>query len=429
MKYLSPVLRFALSFTLVALLPAGVIPASAQDNTQPPTVVSLPDVLRLVREVSPRLALERLNIRGAEANRMTAGAHPNPTLSYGQYRPQSGQRTLFDGNRQEQATLEFPLLLNGQRGARIEKADREIDAARARVASGASTLAAEAGAAFIALLSAQEKAAQLGGAIDELIRLRDIVTARAELGAASRYDVTRLDVEVGSFRTKLADAQADITDRSGNLAALLGIANWQPKADGRLVPLMTEGDVADYSPDRALSAPAARAAIEDEKAAQSAVDLARRERTPGVSLSAGHSWTSNPFGSANFLGLTVEIPLFDTRRGPLAKAEAEASAATLRRELATAEVSANLQRYSNVISARKAAVQRFEKDAAGRLPLLKEMTENAYRLGRGSLFELLDASRSRHELYQTRIDLTAALLEAQLRYLAISGDLERAAPK
>ena len=417
----------SLRYTLFALFLAAVMPAgaqhSAQDSTPPAIVVSLQEVLRLVREVSPRLALERHNIRGAEANRITAGAHPNPTLNYGQYRPQSGPRTLFDGNRQEQATLELPLLLNGQRAARIVKADREIDAARARVAAGASTLAAEAGAAFIALLAAQEKATQLGVALDELTRLRNLVSTRADLGAASRYDVTRLEVEVGSFHTKLADAQADIADRSGNLAALLGIANWQPKADGRLVALITEGEIADYSSGHALSSPAARAAIEDEKAAQSAVDLARRERTPGVSLGAGHTWTSNPFGSANFLGLTVEIPLFDTRRGPLAKAEAEASAATLRRELATAEVAAQLQRYAQVISARKAAVQRFEKDAAGRLPLLKEMSEHAYRLGRGSIFELLDALRSRHELYQTRIDLTSALCEAQLRYLAISGHL------
>ncbi len=422
-------------FRLLALLLAGITPAgaqqSAQDSTSPAIVVSLQEVLRLVREVSPRLALERLNIRGAEANRITAGAHPNPTVNYGQYRPQSGARTLFDGNRQEQATLELPLLLNGQRAARIEKAEREIDAARARVAAGASTLAAEAGAAFIALLAVQEKTTQLSSALDELTRLRNLVSARADLGAASRYDVTRLEVEVGSFRTKLADAEADIADRSGNLAALLGIANWQPKADGRLVALMTDGEIADYSSAHALSSPAARAAMEDEKVAHSAVYLARRERTPGVSLGAGHTWTSNPFGAANFLGLTVEIPLFDTRRGPLAKAEAEAeaSAATLRRELATAEVSAQLQRYANVVAARKAAVQRFEKDAAGRLPLLKEMSEHAYRLGRGSIFELLDALRSRHELYQTRIDLTSALCEARLRYLAIGGHLQRATQK
>lgn len=402
--------------------------AIAQDKT-PPTAVDLPALLQIVREVSPRLALERLNVRGAEANRIAAAALPNPTVSYGQYRPASGQRTLFDASRQSETMLELPLLINGQRGARVEKAEREIDAARARVASGASTLSAEAGAAYIALLAAQEKELQLNATLAELTRLRDIVAGRADLGAASRYDVTRIEVEVGSVRTKLADAQADIADRAGNLAALLGIAHWQPRASGRLEPMRVPEGHYEATAQRVQASPAARAALEDEKVALSAVALARRERAPAVSVSAGRAWTSSPFGSANFLGLSVEVPIFDTRRGPLAKAEAEASQATLRRELATAETAANLERYAQVIRARELALARFEKEAAGRLPQLKEMSENAYRLGRGSIFDLIDATRSRHELQQTRIDLMSALCEVQLRYLATSGELEPASER
>ncbi len=141
-------------------------------------------------------------------------------------------------------------------------------------------------------------------------------------------------------------------------------------------------------------------------------------------MSAGRAWISDPFGAANFLGLSVEIPILDTRRGPLAKAEAEAATATLRRELAVAEVAANLERFASVITARQAALQRFQQEASARLPALKQMAEDAYRLGRGSIFELLDSTRSRYDLYQTRIDLVAALYEAQLRFLAISGALE-----
>ena len=105
--------------------------------------------------------------------------------------------------------------------------------------------------------------------------------------------------------------------------------------------------------------------------------------------------------------------------------QAEAITAGLRRELAVAEVAANLERYANVIAARESALLRFEKDASAHLPALKQMAEDAYRLGRSSIFELLDSTRSRHDLTQRRIDLMAALVEAQLRYLATSGELER----
>lgn len=414
-----------ISATALAILLLGHVPARAREDITVPDVVDLPAVLRLVRDVSPRLSIERQAIAGAEANRITAGAYPNPTLSYGRYRPSGGQSTLFDGSRQEQATVEIPLLIAGQRSARMEKAEREIESARARVASGASSLAAEAGSAFVALLAAQEKVALLSTANEELVRLRDTVAGRQASGVASRYDLTRLEIELGGFRTKLEDAKGDVSDRAGNLAALLGLQNWRPRASGDFQPMVLGADALNNPRDRAGASPATIMALREETVAQSSVEVARRERWPIPSVSAGRSWTTDPFGAANFLGLSVEIPILDTRRGPLAKAEAEAKSATLRRELAAAEVATNLERFAKVIAARQAALQRFQQEAAARLPLLKQMAEDAYRLGRSSIFELLDSTRSRYDLHQTRLDLVAALYEAQLRFLATSGDLER----
>jgi len=417
--------RFAriLPLAIAGVCAIATAPACAQVTA--PAVVDLLAVVRLARDSSPRLAIERQAVAGAEANRVTAGAYPNPTLSYGRFRPRSGPSTLFEGSRQEQATLELPLLIAGQRSARVEKAERDIDAARARVASGASSLAAEAGAAFVALLAAQEKSALLGAANEELARLRHIVAGREASGMASRYDVTRLDVELGGFRARLDESKSDISDRAGNLAALLGLPNWRPSAAGSLNPMALNSDALARARERAASSPASIAAILEETAAQSGVEVARRERWPVPSVSAGRAWTSDPFGSANFLGLSVEIPILDTRRGQLAKAESDAVAATLRRELTQAEVAANLGRLAGVIISREAALQQFEREAAAKLPLLKQMAEDAYRLGRGTILDLLDATRSRNELRQTRIDLAAALLEAQIRFLALSGELEK----
>ena len=410
--------------TVLAAVLAAAAPARAQEK--PPETVDLPAIVKLARDVSPRLAVERQAIAGAEANRITAGAYPNPTLSYGRFRPRSGQSsTLFDGTRQEQATVDVPLLIAGQRSARVEKAEREFEAAQARVISGTSSLAAEAGAAYVALLAAQEKSTLLSEANGELERLRNIIAGRQASGMSSRYDLTRIDVELGGFRAKLDESKADIADRAGNLAALLGLPQWRPKAAGSLKPMKIESTVLTHARDRAVTSPATVAASRDETAAQSGVEVARRERWPVPSVSAGRAWTTEPYGSANYLGLSVEIPIFDTRRGPLAKAEADAITATLKRELTQAEVAAHLERLAGIISSRESGLQRFEKESASKLPELKQMAEDAYRLGRGSILELLDSLRSRHELQQTRIDLVAALLEAQIRFLATSGDLEK----
>jgi cobalt-zinc-cadmium efflux system outer membrane protein len=411
---------------LVAIACATQIESRAQQPEPLPEAVDLAGVLKLARDVSPRLSVERQAVAGAEASVTIAGALPNPILSYGRYRPIHNATTLFEGSRQEQGTVELPLLIAGQRSARVEKAERDLDAARARVTSGASSLAAEAGSAFVALLAAQEKAALLSSAGDELARLRNVVAGRESGGMASRYDVLRLDVELAGQTTKLEVARADVSDRSGNLAALLGLKDWRPKATGSLRPLQSE--LFDRKSDGALESPAVILANREEQAAQSAIELAQRERWPVPSVTAGRSWTSDPYGAANFVGLSVEVPIFDSKRGQVARAEADARAATLKRQIAVAETAANLERYAGVIATRQEALQRFARDVSARLETLHTMAEDAYRHGRTSIFELLDSVRSRQELRQTQIELVAGVLEAQLRFLALRGDLDRAIP-
>src|SRR5689334_15543300 len=121
--------RSLLIFSTVVM---AVASAYAQDTTLPEQL-TLPVLLRLVNERSPRLAAEQTSIDAANAERVTAAAYPNPTISYGRFRPSGGGNTLFEGSRQEQSTLDYPLQLIGQRGARIEAAEQGLLAARARV--------------------------------------------------------------------------------------------------------------------------------------------------------------------------------------------------------------------------------------------------------------------------------------------------------
>jgi outer membrane protein TolC len=51
------------------------------------------------------------------------------------------------------------------------------------------------------------------------------------------------------------------------------------------------------------------------------------------------------------------------------------------------------------------------------------MAESAYRLGRGTLFELLDARRTQLEATLARLELLSAIVETQLELRALSGSL------
>ena len=405
-------------------LSAALTPALAQDAA-PPNAVNLSAVVRMVREVSPRLAVERQSVAVAEAERIGAAALPNPTVGYTQFRPSGGAATVFTGSRQQQIGVDLPVQIGGQRAARMEAAERGVDAAKARVLAGGSTLAADAAAAFIDLLAAQEQASLLDAAVMEFARLRTLIVGRESSGMASRYEVTRIEVELGGTRARFEEARAKVADRSGMLAALLGIPGWRPQALGRLAPLELEIAAPAAGRERAPGSPATVAALREEEAARAAIEVAKRERIPNPTFNVGRTWTADPFGAANFVGMSVEIPILDSKRGPVARAEAQTIQANLRRQLVEAETAANLDRLAQVISLRRSSLDQFDREASQRIPGLKQMAEDAYQLGRGSILELLDAARSRNEVQQARVELAASLLEAQVRYLALSGNLEQ----
>jgi len=415
--------------TASVALPSAVLPVE----------VDLAAVLRLAHEASLRLKIDREAVSAAEARRISAGLLPNPRIALGRARPGGGAATLFDGREQTDASIEFPLLLGGQRQARVEAAERFIEVARAQVGVGANLLAEEAAVAFVAILAAQARSDALVTAIDRIGRIRDIVAAREANGLASRYDVARVDVERAALQARLAEQAAERADATGALAVLLGVPGWSPKAAGALAPLAAAGEAVE----RSGPAPASRrvtdsmatsgaasaadrermtalhpsvvAAQREEAAAAAVVEVARRERIPVPSLGIGRMWTRDPYGGANFIGLSVELPIFDTRRGPVAEAQAEARAAALRRTLVEAQVDAGAARYRAVVQRRVEALERFDTDAAARLPMLQTMAEDAYRFGRGSILEWLDANRTQHEQGLLRVDLLTGLAEARMR--------------
>ena len=409
---------------LLAVLALCTTPAPAQDGAGLPELLTLPALLRLVAERSPRLALERVGIEAAEADRVSAGALPNPTISYGRTRPSGGApNSVVDGNRQQQVGIDLPVLIAGQRGARVEAAEQGVLGARARVGVAGSDLALRAAELFAGLQAAQEKIAVLAEAHGEIERAAALISGRLESGMASRYDLARVEMEVAGISVRLADARADAAEKSAGIASLLGAPGWRPRAAGPLAPTGLQADLATWQASLAAGNPQLIAARRDEDAARAAVRRAELERWPVPVFSVGRTWTSEPFGSASFVGVSTEVPLLDSRRGQLLKAQAELRAAERRREALEAEAGVELGRLLEALRQRRAALERFESKVDLRGPAFRQMAEDAYRLGRGSLLEMIDATRTRVDARVTGIDLRAFAVQQELRILALTGGL------
>ena len=407
---------------LAAMLACGHPLAEPATNTSG-LRLTLTDVVRLVGDRNPRLLAERETVAAARAERRIAGAYPNPKLAFDHFQPGGGEHTIFTGDRQEQVTVEIPLLIPGQRSSRIAKSEADIAAAEARVAVGTGILAGDASLSFMRLLAFQERAAVLSNAFADVTRLKDAVAGRLAEGAASAYDLVRVEVELGVLGSRLEGARSEIAAESAQLASLLGLTNGLPAAEGALQPWDLPSRILYDTGPVTLATPLGIAASREVAAAEAGIKAAKRNRWPELSIGAGRTWTERPFGSADSVGLNIEIPIFDSRRGPLDKAMSEARAAEARRRTVVAEIEATLRQLAETVQRRQAALDRHRTDIEPRLARLKQMAADAYALGRHTLLESLDAEQARREVRLEGIETVTALVEAQIRFLAATGGL------
>jgi len=386
-----------------------------------PNRVTIRQLLQIVREKSPRYAALRTRIETAKAEVVAAGVLPNPRVSYGRYDLTSQRNTMYDGRIQEAVTLEIPVQIAGQRGARLDAAERQVETTEAGVEADFAALVRESWSLFIRLLAGQERVAILEQAFEDLERLRKIVAGREQAGSASPYDLLRMGIEAKGLEIRLESARSELAGTAGDLGVALGLAGWKPEALGTLAPLGVPADLRALWDQAQDLNPELEAAKRGEIAADAGIERARRERWPTPSLQVGNAFTDKPYGMTTFAGVAVELPLFDRGQGGMARASAEKQAALLERQLITSRTRVELERAVDLLTRRRESLEKFQRDVLAQLPALKDMSESAYRLGKGSLLELLDATRSRTDIRINHLELLEAETEAELDLLKASG--------
>jgi cobalt-zinc-cadmium efflux system outer membrane protein len=355
----------------------------------------------------------------ARAETVAARAYPNPTLSYQLlYGLQSPE---YVNGTQHQVTLEQPVLIGGQRGAREAAADLDVRAARARAQADFHDIAQRVRASFVSLLAAEQRVHVLDDARADLERAKRIVEVRAQGGLMSDFDRVRTDMEAHALDAREAAARTEFDDASGRLASLVGLPNWRPRAVGAL------GEPARARPDSGnpvAAVPSVVAADKELSSARAQIDVAKSERWPTPVFGIGALFTTNGYALAGSLGLAIDLPLFDRNQGGMARAQAQEWAAERARNLAVADATTELARAEHALGAREQGLSDFERDVMARLPDMRRMAEDAYTSGRGTVLDLLDTLRTSTDLRLTEIDYLEARALARVDLLAAEGRIE-----
>lgn len=407
-----------MSRIFAAVIAAALCTAQVAAQEAPSAPLTLDAALDAARQISPALEAASADLRASSAARTVAGLRPNPSLeAQTENVTGSGPYRGFDS---AETTVGFalPIELGGKRSARVGVAEAQGTRARVDAAIAEADLTLRVTQAFIAAVAAERRlgvARDQAGIAAEAFRAASV---RVRAGRASPIEEQRADVLRINADAAAARAERDTAVARDTLARLIGRPvltgldlAWFERIDGYGPGVRT-------SADGTLALAAADAEV---TTADAQVRLARSQRIPDVTLSAGARRLEATNDTAAVFGVSVPLPLFNNGSAGVAQARAERDRAEARRRLVRVDA-------EQAIASAEAEVANAAADARNATgPALAAALEAAriarigYREGKFSQLDLLDAERTLAETRAAAVDALAAWHDAKARLQRLTG--------
>ncbi len=401
------------SHLIIALAAAVVVhaasPAAHAQTGAGPTAVAVPsdlsalglaDALRLVSTRNRDVQIARRALDASRADRISAGAAPNPsvTLGAGVVNPQSG---LLKAASPKSARLEQLIERGNKRELRIAQADRLESAAGADLDDTLRQQWLAVSSAYFDLLLAQERLALASETAELFGRSVEANELRLRAGDVAAADVSRLRVDALRAQNEVRAAEADLVRARLSVAYLLGVEREAAtlRAADRW-PVVEDLRLAESDDSLVERRPDVRAARQRVEAAARARDLARALATRDVTVGAGidhyPNSETNTLGAGTSVGVSVTFPLFVryAYEGEIARAESDLLTAQDLAERIGAQARAELAAARSDLDAAAARLRRFEQSLLSEARRSVDYAEFAYRNGALGVIDLLDARRT-----------------------------------
>ena len=356
------------------------------------------------------LQLGQRLVEGAQADRLSAAARPNPTasLNASPLNPHSGLGSGDLRDKQIGSVVGLQQLFErgNKRELRMAAADYNIQASRGDYAEIQRQQKVALYSAYYDLVAAQERlrvTSETAGLFDKTI---DAVERRLKAGDISASDVARIRVDAlraqNDARTALAERQkaqallAYIIGAERDAARINAVDGW-PELSAM---------AATFEIDKML---AGRADVQAAQArlagAEKNRELARSLRTRDVTGSAQFQHFPGDF-SNNTFGVGVSVPLFTNYyfEGEIRRAEVELQAARENVERVRALAQGEIARSRADLDAAYERVRRFQEVLLKEAQKAADAAEFAYSRGALGVMDLLD---SRRQLYATRLEASS----------------------
>jgi len=400
---------------IAAALAAAACAPSAQAQTSPTMLageaLTLERALELAGANGPTIQSTSAGVRAAEMQRRAVGLRPNPSVSVeaenvigtGPYNGLSHAETTVG--------MSLPLELGGKRSARIGVADAQITRARLSTIVARADLRLKVTQAFVDAAAAERRLVVARSQLDFANEGLRAARVRFRAGRASPIEEQRADALRINAETALGQAERAITLTRGNLARLIGTepgmldVTWVERTDGSRP----------RSPGSAEGTLALALAEADLATADAQVRLARSQRVPDLTLSAGARRLEATNDVAAVFSVSIPLPVFNNGRANLEAAQAQ------RDQFRALRRGALLEAQQSIASAETDVANAGANARAANGPALAAAQEAAriarigYREGKFGQLELLETERTLAQTRMAAIDAFAAYHDAQAR--------------
>ena len=418
-----------MSRTLAALLAATVCAGTAVAQTAPVASTEAPltldDALASARARSPGVEAADAAIRASTAGRTVAGLRPNPSFEgqaenvagTGPYRGLSGSETTVG--------FSLPIETGGKRSARVAVADTRIGRARIGAYVALADLEQQVTETYVEAAGAERRllvARQQAAIAREGLR---VARDRVMVGAASPIDEQRADVVAINAEAAVERAQRSLEVARQNLSRLIGRPVTEPLDTAWFDRVGGFGPTIAPSSEGTLALAIAAA---DLATAEAQVRLARANRIPDITLSAGARRLQSSRDTAAVVGVSIPIPVFNNGRAAIDQATAErdqfAAQFRLARLDADRAIASAMAEVANAATAARAA----NGPALAAAQEAARIARIGYGQGKLDQIELLDAERTLSETRATATDALIAFHTATARLRRLTSAAPSATP-
>lgn len=387
-------------------------------------ILTLERALELAERNHPQLRVAAAQIEGAQAGVATARAYPNPEAGVlaGQQRARligtvPGAIQVY--------SFSQPLETRSVRDSRIRAAQLGRESSEYALAEVRIAVRAAARHAFYQVMRRRAEL-ELAGENQRLVEdLRRRIQVQVEVGEAARLELTRVDAEVAIARTSAQSARLRLVTAFAALRAALNLPMGEEiDPRGELEAAASLPSLEKLRSEVLAQYPAIRQAEAEIRRAEARMKSEMALRTPQPTLRS--EYEHQPEVGTYRVGLSLPVPLWNKRHGPIAEAAAAVKQARSTLELRRLEINAILESAFGRYQVANQQLAVYQEGVLKQAETALQAAEAAYKFGERGIIEVLDSQRvlraARLDFLNAQYDRQAALIELeQLRAADMRG--------